>query len=56
MYVCLSVHHVPVWCPGSLEEVDSVNTGGCEPPGECRELEPGPLGQQSVLVPTEPSL
>jgi hypothetical protein len=29
---------------------------GCEPPCECRELNPGPLKEQPVLLNTEPSL
>ncbi|XP_041910983.1 zinc finger protein 120-like isoform X12 [Arvicola amphibius] len=31
-------------------------TGGCEPPSGCWELNSGPLEEQSVLLPTEPSL
>ena len=29
--------------------------GGCEPPCGCRELNSGPLVEQSVLLPSEPS-
>jgi len=34
----------------------TVSTDGCEPPCGCWELNSGPLGQQSVLLTTEPSL
>jgi hypothetical protein len=31
-------------------------TGGCEPPSGCGDLNSGPLGEQSVLLPAEPSV
>ncbi|CAO2643085.1 hypothetical protein LEMLEM_LOCUS26501 [Lemmus lemmus] len=31
-------------------------TDGCEPPCGCRELNSGPLEEQAMLLPTEPSL
>jgi hypothetical protein len=36
--------------------VSDLITDGCEPPCGCWDLNSGPLEEQSVLLPTEPSL
>jgi hypothetical protein len=35
--------------------VSDLITGGCEPPCGCWDLNSGPLEEQSVLLPAEPS-
>jgi hypothetical protein len=46
---------VAVFRHSGRQESDLV-TGGCEPPCGCWDLNSGPSGEQSVLLPTEPSL
>ncbi|XP_038173608.1 zinc finger protein 426-like isoform X5 [Arvicola amphibius] len=41
---------------GGQKRAPDLITGGCEPPSGCWELNSGPLEEQSVLLPTEPSL
>jgi hypothetical protein len=38
-----------------LKRVSDLIMGGCEPPCGCWDLNSGPLEEQSVLLPTEPS-
>ncbi|XP_038173606.1 uncharacterized protein LOC119805911 isoform X3 [Arvicola amphibius] len=50
------LQHLPGWALTGQKRAPDLITGGCEPPSGCWELNSGPLEEQSVLLPTEPSL
>lgn len=58
LHVCMSVHHVHLWCLRRPEEAIGYPgiTDGCELPCGCGEPNPAPLQKQPVLPSTEPSL
>jgi len=43
-------------CFSAWVELSDLLEGDCEPPYECQELNPGPLEEQSVLLPSWPLL
>ena len=47
---------LPVFMPVSQERAPDLITDACEPPCGCWELNSGPLGEQPVLLTSEPSL
>jgi hypothetical protein len=58
LFVCLFVYYMQEHCSSlqTLQKmVSDLITDGCEPPCGCWDLNSGPLEEQSVLLPIEPS-
>jgi hypothetical protein len=55
VFVCF-IYQVHCSCLQTHQKLSDPITVGCEPPCGCWELNSGPLEEQSVLLPTEPSL
>lgn len=51
---CMFLYHVCTWCPWKSEEgIRSSKTGFTELPYGCYKLNPGPMGEQLMLLVTE---
>jgi hypothetical protein len=54
IYLLLYIIHC-TWLQTLQKRASDLITGGCEPPCGCWDLNSGPLEEQTVLLPTEPS-
>lgn len=58
--VCMHVYHMHAQCPGRSEAVTralaTVIAVGCQPPCRFWDLSPGPLQEQQMYLPADPSI